>query len=118
MLAEPRHPKARPVDDAQLDEALRALSHPARRAIIRMTVEREVPASELADALGIAPATASEHLKVLRKTGLVRLTADGTWRRYRAILSVSKRSGSPSSSSFHLPLRRPREHGERPARAF
>ena len=74
------------MDDAQLDEALRALAHPTRRAVIRKTVDQEVPASELADALGIAPATASEHLKVLRKSGLVHLTADGTWRRYRANL--------------------------------
>lgn len=74
------------MDEALLDEALRALAHPARRAVIRMTVDRAVPATELAAALGVAPATASEHLKVLRKTGLVRLTASGTWRCYRADL--------------------------------
>ena len=51
-----------------------------------MTAERQVPATELAGLLGIAPATASEHLRVLRKTGLVELSAVGTWRRYRADL--------------------------------
>ncbi len=73
------------LDDNDLDEALRALSHSTRRAMIRLTLEREVPATELAELLGVAAATASEHLKVLRKTGLVQLTADGTWRRYRAM---------------------------------
>jgi DNA-binding transcriptional ArsR family regulator len=70
--------------DDDLDEALRALAHPARRAILRLTAGRNVPATELAATLGIAAATASEHLRVLRKTGLVVLTAQGTWRRYRA----------------------------------
>ena len=74
------------MDDAELDEALRALAHPARRAAIRLTAHRDVPASTIATALRVAPATASEHLKVLRKTGFVRLTAQGTWRRYRADL--------------------------------
>jgi DNA-binding transcriptional ArsR family regulator len=69
-----------------LDDALRALSHSTRRAIVRLTAKRHVPATELAGLLGIAPATASEHLRVLRKTGLVDLSAAGTWRRYRADL--------------------------------
>ncbi len=68
-----------------LDNALRALSHPSRRAIIRLTARSAVAATELAERLDIAPATASEHLRVLRKTGLVELTATGTWRRYRAV---------------------------------
>jgi DNA-binding transcriptional ArsR family regulator len=76
------------VTDADaLDDALRALSHGTRRAIIRLTARRQVPATELAELLGIAPATASEHLRVLRKTGLVELSAAGTWRRYRADLT-------------------------------
>jgi DNA-binding transcriptional ArsR family regulator len=69
-----------------LDDALRALSHGTRRAIVRLTAGRQVPATELAGLLGIAPATASEHLRVLRKTGLVELSAAGTWRRYQADL--------------------------------
>jgi tellurite resistance protein TerB len=55
--------------------------------MVRLSASEDVPATELAERLGIAPATASEHLKVLRKTGLVTLTAVGTWRRYRADLA-------------------------------
>jgi DNA-binding transcriptional ArsR family regulator len=69
-----------------LDDALRALSHRSRRTIIRLAAQHHVPATELAELLDIAPATASEHLRVLRKTGLVELSATGTWRRYRANL--------------------------------
>jgi len=77
-------PSNEEVDDEGLDELLRALAHPARRALLRLTWDEPVPAMALADALDLAPATVSEHLKVLRKTGLVDLTAAGTFRHYRA----------------------------------
>ena len=73
-----------PNADDDLDEALRAISHQTRRAILRLTMADPVPAMSLAEALDIAPATASEHLRVLRKTELVQLTASGTQRLYRA----------------------------------
>jgi len=40
-------------------------------------------AGELAELFELAPASASEHLKVLRKHGLVDLTVNGTFRIYR-----------------------------------
>jgi DNA-binding transcriptional ArsR family regulator len=40
-------------------------------------------AGELAAASGLAPASVSEHLKVLRKTGLVVLERQGSFRLYR-----------------------------------
>jgi DNA-binding transcriptional ArsR family regulator len=67
-----------------LDDCLRVLAHHTRRAILRLTLDGEMPAMQLAERLGIAPATASEHLRVLRTTGLVRLHASGTQRLYRA----------------------------------
>ena len=69
---------------ANLDEVLRALAHPARRQILELVRDRELPAGEIVAAVGLAPASVSEHLKVLRKTGLVVMSASGTWRRYRA----------------------------------
>jgi DNA-binding transcriptional ArsR family regulator len=68
-----------------LDEGLRALSHPARREILTRCTGKWVAAGDLASALDLAPATTSEHLKVLRKSGLVELEIDGTWRRYRTV---------------------------------
>jgi DNA-binding transcriptional ArsR family regulator len=66
-----------------LDELLRALAHPARRAILRLCDRSWVAAGDLVEELGLAPATVSEHLRVLRKTELVDMKIDGTWRRYR-----------------------------------
>ena len=68
----------------ELDDALRALAHGSRRAILRLTANRAIPATELSQQLDVAPATASEHLRVLRKTGLVELSVSGTWRLYQA----------------------------------
>lgn len=66
-----------------LDELLRALAHPARRAILQQCTGCWVAAGDLVEELGLAPATVSEHLRVLRKTGLVELQVEGTWRRYK-----------------------------------
>lgn len=69
---------------SELDEVLKALAHPARREIIARCTGQWMAAGTLVDQLDLAAATVSEHLKVLRKTGLVELSIDGTWRRYRA----------------------------------
>ncbi|MGE5155879.1 MAG: ArsR/SmtB family transcription factor [Betaproteobacteria bacterium] len=69
-------------DDA--DELLRALGHPARREILRRCWAGPVTAGELSSALDLAAASTSEHLRVLRKVGLVVLTKDGTYRRYHS----------------------------------
>lgn len=53
-----------------LDELLRALAHEARRQILEACRERTQPAGALVTLVGLAPASVSEHLKVLRKTGL------------------------------------------------
>ena len=72
--------------DDELDEVLRALAHPTRRWIVVRCRHDWVAAGTLTDELALAPATVSEHLKVLRKTGLVELQTDGAWRRYRTRL--------------------------------
>jgi DNA-binding transcriptional ArsR family regulator len=69
---------------ADLDEAVRALANQARRTILVLTWREQRLAGQIAEALDLAPATVSEHLKVLRKTGLVRLERRGTQWRYRA----------------------------------
>ncbi len=71
--------------DDELDELLRALAHPTRRWIIRRCHDQWVAAGDLVGESGLAAATVSEHLKVLRKNGLVELRAEGTWRRYRTV---------------------------------
>jgi DNA-binding transcriptional ArsR family regulator len=53
------------------DEALRAIAHPARRAMLRLVWDAERPASELAEAAGLTRPAASQHLKQLREAGQV-----------------------------------------------
>ncbi|MDQ1683511.1 MAG: hypothetical protein QOC82_248 [Frankiaceae bacterium] len=67
-----------------VDAILRALSAPARREILTLIWDRDLPAGEIASAFELTPATISEHLAVLRSAGLVEMTPVGTSRRYRA----------------------------------
>jgi DNA-binding transcriptional ArsR family regulator len=67
-----------------LDAVLRALSAPARREILGLIWDRDLPAGEIAAAFSLTAATISEHLAVLRAAGLVEMTPVGTSRRYRA----------------------------------
>jgi DNA-binding transcriptional ArsR family regulator len=71
-------------DTEDLDELLRAMASAHRRAILQHVWAGERGAGELADQLGLAPASVSEHLRVLRKTGLVTMRVHGTYRLYQA----------------------------------
>ena len=70
------------MDDAALDERLRALAHPVRRRLLAACRDAPQPAGTLVELTGLAPASVSEHLKVLRKTGLLVLEARGRFRLY------------------------------------
>jgi DNA-binding transcriptional ArsR family regulator len=66
-----------------MEEALRAIANPRRRAMLELVWDREREAGELARASGLSAAAASQHLRVLREAGLVRVRADGNRRLYR-----------------------------------
>lgn len=68
----------------ELDDILRALSHPIRREILWLVWDREMLAGDLAERFDVAGPTVSAHLKVLREADLVDVTRDGTKRLYRA----------------------------------
>lgn len=63
---------------------LEALTSPVRREILALIWDRELPAGEIAAAFHVTPPTVSQHLTVLREAGLVSMTAEGNFRRYRA----------------------------------
>ena len=64
--------------DEQLAALARALGHPARVAILRQLSERgECVCGEIVNALPLAQATVSQHLKVLKDAGLVQGEIDG-----------------------------------------
>ena len=69
---------------ADIDAVLGALRARARREILALIWDRELPAGEIAAAFNLSQATISEHLGVLRRAGLLEMTRIGTSRRYRA----------------------------------
>jgi DNA-binding transcriptional ArsR family regulator len=66
-----------------MQEAIDAIAHPGRRAILRLVLDRELPVGELAEQVGLSQPAASQHLKVLRDAGLVRGRVDGRRRLYQ-----------------------------------
>ncbi|WP_022834287.1 ArsR/SmtB family transcription factor [Salisaeta longa] len=63
---------------AALSERTKALTHPARLAILQVLAQRETCiCGDLVDELPLAQSTVSNHLKVLRDAGLVQGTIDG-----------------------------------------
>jgi DNA-binding transcriptional ArsR family regulator len=68
---------------SSVQEAIDAISHPGRRAILRLVIDREMPVGDLAVEVGLSQPAASQHLKVLRDAGLVRGRVDGRRRLYR-----------------------------------
>jgi DNA-binding transcriptional ArsR family regulator len=68
---------------SSVQEAIDAIAHPGRRAILRLVLDRELGVGELAERVGVSQPAASQHLKVLRDAGLVRGRVDGRRRLYR-----------------------------------
>ena len=61
-----------------LATACKALSHPARLAILKILADRGTCiCGEIVDVMPLSQATVSQHLKVLKEAGLVRGTIDG-----------------------------------------
>jgi DNA-binding transcriptional ArsR family regulator len=87
---------------AELDGLLRALASPHRRQIVQECWSVERTAGELAERVRLAPASTSEHLKVLRKHGMVDLTASGTFRLYRARRETLRRLIELLDATFPL----------------
>lgn len=71
-----------PLDGAQADQELaafaKAIGHPVRVQILRMLARKEARmCSHIVDELPLAQSTVSEHLRILRQTGLVRANESG-----------------------------------------
>ena len=59
-----------------------ALAEPSRRRMIELLGESERAAGAIAGEFDLTPAAVSQHLKVLREAGLVRVRVDGQRRIY------------------------------------
>ena len=67
-----------------MDAALRAISEPTRREILRLVWDGERTAGDIASHFEVTRAAVSQHLRVLREADLVTERRDGTRRLYRA----------------------------------
>jgi DNA-binding transcriptional ArsR family regulator len=70
-------------EGSPLDDAVRAMGHPGRRAMLRLARDGERSASELAAAANLSASAASPHLKLLRDAGLMHVRVDAKRRLYR-----------------------------------
>jgi len=62
----------------QLADACKALSHPARLAILKLLAERGTcVCGEVVEVMPLSQATVSQHLKVLKQAGLISGTVSG-----------------------------------------
>jgi DNA-binding transcriptional ArsR family regulator len=67
-----------------MDEALRALAEPRRRAILRLVADSELAAGEIAGYFEVTRTAVSQHLTVLKNAGLLTERKVATRRLYRA----------------------------------
>jgi DNA-binding transcriptional ArsR family regulator len=67
-----------------MEEALKAIANPRRRAMLELVWDEERSATDIAERSRLSKPAASQHLKVLRDAGLVHVRADGNRRLYRA----------------------------------
>ncbi|MET8124368.1 metalloregulator ArsR/SmtB family transcription factor [Streptomyces sp. NPDC005065] len=65
-------------------DAVQAVAEPRRREILRLVWDTELSAGEIAGRFDVTFGAISQHLKVLRDSGLVTLRQDGKRRFYRA----------------------------------
>jgi DNA-binding transcriptional ArsR family regulator len=67
-----------------MEDELRAIANPHRRAMLELVWDRERTAGEIARRSGLSAPAASQHLRVLREAGLVSVRAQANRRLYRA----------------------------------
>src|SRR5260370_6447347 len=68
----------------EMDEALRALAEPRRRAILQLVAHHELAAGEIASCFEVTRTAVSQHLTVLKNAGLLSERKVATRRLYRA----------------------------------
>ena len=103
--------------EGDVEEPIRVLAHPGRRAMRRLVWDAERPASDLADAAGLSRAATSQHLRLLRDAGLVTVRVDGNRRLYRADLDRVAEVASFLEEFWASPLARLKAAAERTAEA-
>jgi DNA-binding transcriptional ArsR family regulator len=76
------YPFAGMVTEARRDAVYRAISEPTRRRILDLLADRERAVKELVSRFRMSQPALSQHLRVLRGAGLVRVRRQGRMRFY------------------------------------
>jgi len=88
----PARERTLPQDDLALAAFAKALGHPIRVQILRMLARKNAhKCSHIVDELPLAQSTVSEHLRILRSTGLVCANESGPQASYCIVPSALKR---------------------------
>ncbi len=74
-----------------MSDIFRALADPTRRRILELVRDRERPVNDLLETFRVTQSAISQHLRVLREAGLVRLRRAGRQRLYRADAAPMRR---------------------------
>ncbi len=72
----------------ELATLFKALADPTRLRLVGLMVDKDRCGQELAHVLGLAPATVSHHMKVLRQAGLLRETRERPYTFFRLDLGT------------------------------
>src|SRR5688500_11833460 len=67
-----------------VEAAIRAIAERHRREIVRLVRDRELTAGQIASHFDVSRPAVSQHLRILKDTGLVTERRQGTRRYYRA----------------------------------
>jgi DNA-binding transcriptional ArsR family regulator len=104
-----------------VDDTLRALANPTRRAMLELIWDAERSSSEIAAAVDATRPAASQHLKALREAGLVQVRVDGNQRLYRVdvermaeVRRALERFWGARLGRLSAAIAADRERGERP----
>jgi len=74
-------------------DVFRGIAHPLRRKVLCLLHEREASVTELLESCHVGMQTLSQHLAVLRETGLVSQRVSGPRRYYRLKPAALRRFG-------------------------
>jgi ArsR family transcriptional regulator, arsenate/arsenite/antimonite-responsive transcriptional repressor len=88
-------------DEIVLAEFAKAMSHPARIAILKVVAERQsCVCGEIVEVLPLAQSTVSQHLKELKDVGLIDGTIDGAKSCYCINWEAFEKIGTMLNSFF------------------
>ena len=82
----------------QFEQVGRAIADPSRVRILKLLERGELCVCQITTVLGLAPATVSKHLSLLKMAGLLQHRRDGKWIYYR----ISEKQLNPYVRTFLL----------------